>query len=179
MRPGIKAWQDSTRWRFLIRIRHLHISHNTPCLPHKILYFSFLLGITAVTKFRGEANKVNFGCSASGECTMAENLILCAFYIEKLEKLPNKQHCSIPMILKEWRFSLWDMILQTNIFQQISWKLQEACGTHRDPFISDACCFSQPCFDEAANLSYKLGGGGGGGGGTLITVHCRSANMNV
>ena len=35
------------------RIRHLHISHNTPCLPPKILYnlcFSFLLGITAVRK---------------------------------------------------------------------------------------------------------------------------------
>ena len=35
------------------RIRHLHISHNTPCLPPKILHnlcFSFLLGITAVRK---------------------------------------------------------------------------------------------------------------------------------
>ena len=149
MRPGIKAWQHSTRGSFLIRIRHLHISHNTPCLPPKFCIFHF-----------SWANKVNFGCSASGQYAMAENLILCAFYIGKLEKLPNKQHCSIPTILKEWRFSRWDMILQTNILQQISWKLQEACGTHWDPFISDACCFSQPCFDEAANLSYKLGGEG-------------------
>ena len=179
MRPGIKAWQHSTRWSFLIRIRHLHISHNTPCLPPKFCIFHFSWVLQPSQNFGGQANKVNFGCSASGQYTMAENLILCAFYIGKMEKLPNKQHCSIPMILKEWRFSRWDMILQTNILQQISWKLQEACGTHRDPFISDACCFSQPCFDEAANLSYKLGGEGGGGGGTLITVHCRSANMNV
>ena len=60
------------------RIRHLHISHNTPCLrspptPHPkilhILCFSFLLGITAVSKeiddnvyaqFWG-ANEVHFG----------------------------------------------------------------------------------------------------------------------
>ena len=54
------------------RIRHLHISHNTPCLPPKILHnlcFSFLLGITAVPKeiddnvyaqFWG-ANEVHFG----------------------------------------------------------------------------------------------------------------------
>ena len=158
MRPGIKAWQHSTRWSFLIRIRHFHISHKTPCLPPKFCIFHFSWVLQSSQNFGGQANKVNFGCSASGECTMAENLILCAFYIGKLQKLPNKQHCSIPMILKEWRFSLWDMILQTNILQQISWKLQEACGTHRDPFISDACCFSQPCFDEAANLSYKLGG---------------------
>ena len=137
MRPGIKTWQYSTRWSFLIRIRHLHISHNTPCLPPKfcICHFSWVLQTSQ--NLGGQANKVNFGCSASGECTMAENVILCAFYIGKLEKLPNKQHCSIPMILKEWRFSRWDMILQTNILQQISWKLQEACGTHRDPFISE------------------------------------------
>ena len=164
MRPGIKAWQHSTRWSFLIRIRHLHISHNTPCLPPKFCIFHFSWVLQSSQNFGGQANKVNFGCSASGECTMAENLILCAFYIGKLQILPNKQRCSIPMILKEWRFSLWDMILQTNILQQISWKLQEAYGTHRDPFISDACCFSQPCFDEAANLSYKLGGEGGGRG---------------
>ena len=34
-------------------IRHLRVSHNTPCLPPKILLnlcFSFLLGITAVPK---------------------------------------------------------------------------------------------------------------------------------
>ena len=82
--------------------------------------------------------------------------------IGKWEKLPNKEHCSIPMFLKEWRFSRWDMILQINILQQrqISWKSQKACGTHRDLFISDACCCSQPRFDEAENLFYKLGGGG-------------------
>ena len=35
------------------RIRHLRVSHNTPCLPPQILLnlcFSFLLGITAVPK---------------------------------------------------------------------------------------------------------------------------------
>ena len=60
-------------------IRHLHISHNGPYLPPKILHnlcFSFLLGITAVpretenntyAKLWG-ANKVHYGC-ASGEST--------------------------------------------------------------------------------------------------------------
>ena len=54
------------------RIRHLRVSHNTPCLPPKILLnlcLSFLLGITAVPKeiddnvyaqFWG-ANEVHFG----------------------------------------------------------------------------------------------------------------------
>ena len=63
-----------------IYIRHLHIFHNTPCLPPKILHnlcFSLLLGITAVpreiernayTKFGGGgANKVHFGRWACGE----------------------------------------------------------------------------------------------------------------
>ena len=52
-----------------IYIRHLHIFHNTPCLPPKILHnlcFSLLLGITAVpreiesnayTKFGGGGGK--------------------------------------------------------------------------------------------------------------------------
>ena len=60
-------------------IRHLHISHNGPYLPPKILHnlcFSFLLGITAVpreienntyTNLWG-ANKMHYGC-ASGELT--------------------------------------------------------------------------------------------------------------
>ena len=59
--------------------RHLHISHNGPYLPPKILHnlcFSFLLSITAVpretenntyAKLWG-ANKVHYGC-ASGEST--------------------------------------------------------------------------------------------------------------
>ena len=58
-------------------IRHLHISHNAPYLPPKILHnlcFSFLLGITTVpreienntyAKFWG-AKKVHFGRCASG-----------------------------------------------------------------------------------------------------------------
>ena len=56
-----------------------YISHNTPCLPTKILLnlcFSFLVGITAVpreiennasAKFWA-ANKVHLGRCASGEC---------------------------------------------------------------------------------------------------------------
>ena len=168
MRPGIKAWQHSTRWSFLIRIRHLHISHNKPCLPPKFCIFHFSWVLQSSQNFGGQANKVNFGCSASGECTMAENLILCAFYIGKLQKLPNKQHCSIPMILKEWRFSLWDMILQTNILQQISWKLQEACGTHRiHSSVTPVVVHSHVLMGlQTCPI-------------TLITVHCRSANMNV
>ena len=59
-------------------IRHSYISHNTPCLPPNILHnlwFSFLLGITAVpteienyayAKFWG-ANKVHFGRCACDE----------------------------------------------------------------------------------------------------------------
>ena len=39
MRPGIKAWQHSTRWSFLIRIRHLHVSHNTPVCPQNFVFF--------------------------------------------------------------------------------------------------------------------------------------------
>ena len=37
----------------------------------------------------------------------------------------------------------------------------------------DACCYSQPRFNKAANLFPKLEKGG-----TLITIHCRSANVN-
>ena len=60
-------------------IRHLHISHNAPYLPHKILHnlcFSFLLGITAAPReiennacaeFWG-ANKVHCGRCPSGVC---------------------------------------------------------------------------------------------------------------
>ena len=55
-----------------INIRHLHISHNEPYLPPKILHnlcFSFLLGITAVPREvenntlggGGVANKVHYG----------------------------------------------------------------------------------------------------------------------
>ena len=101
--------------------------------------------------------------------------------IGKWEKLPNKEHCSIPMFLKEWRFSRWDVILQINILQQrqISWKLQKACGTHRDLFTSDACCCSQPRFDEAENLFYKLGGGGGERELWLRFIAGRRTYMNV
>ena len=39
----------------------------------------------------------------------------------------------------------------------ICWKFSRALGTHPDPFISDeVCCYSQPRFDEAAKLFYKL-----------------------
>ena len=62
-----------------IGIRHLHISHNTPCLPPKILHkhcFQFLLGRLkhpgelknrGYAKFWGEANKVYCGRCANGE----------------------------------------------------------------------------------------------------------------
>ena len=60
-------------------IRHLHISHNGPYLPPKILHdlcFSFLLGITAVPRETENdtystllgANKMHYGCT-SGELT--------------------------------------------------------------------------------------------------------------
>ena len=62
-----------------IGIRHLHISHNTPCLPPKILHkhcFQFLVGRLkhpgelknrGYAKFWGEANKVYCGRYANGE----------------------------------------------------------------------------------------------------------------
>ena len=62
----------------IIYLRHLHISHDTPCLSPKILHnlcFSFLLGIAKVpreignntyAKFWG-ANQVYSGRCASGE----------------------------------------------------------------------------------------------------------------
>ena len=30
-------------------------------------------------------------------------------------------------------------------------------GQHPDPIISDVCCYSQRCFDEAAKFFHKLG----------------------
>ena len=68
---------NSKKWPHLPKIRHLHISHNAPYFPAKILHnlcFSFLLGITTVpreiennanAKFWG-ANKVHYGRCASG-----------------------------------------------------------------------------------------------------------------
>ena len=95
MWPGFKFWCRSHLWEFAVSfllccervlsgdsgfpIRHLHISHNTPCLPlPKILHnlcFSVLLGVSAVpreiknnayAKFWG-ANKVYYGRCANGE----------------------------------------------------------------------------------------------------------------
>ena len=95
MWPGFKFWCRSHMWEFAVSfllccervlsadsgfpIRHLHISHNTPCLPlPKILHnlcFSVLLGVSAVpreiennayAKFWG-ANKVYYGRCANGE----------------------------------------------------------------------------------------------------------------
>ena len=40
-------------------------------------------------------------------------------------------------------------------------------GQHPDPIISDVCCYSQPCFDEAAKLFHKLGEGGSPDHGSL------------
>ena len=40
-------------------------------------------------------------------------------------------------------------------------------GQHPDPIISDVCCYSQPCFDEAANFFHKLGEGGSPDHGSL------------
>ena len=68
-------------------IRHLHISHNTPYLPPKVLHnlcFSFLLGITAIQReIENNAyakcsglNKVHYGRCASGE--------LYCFFVFKL-----------------------------------------------------------------------------------------------
>ena len=66
--------------------RHLHISHNAPCFPPKILhdlFFSFLLGIAAVLRefennnyanFWG-ANKVHYGRCASG--VLADHSLRC------------------------------------------------------------------------------------------------------
>ena len=45
-------------------IRHVHISHNAPYLPPKILHnlcFSFLLGITAVPREIENKRYANFG----------------------------------------------------------------------------------------------------------------------
>ena len=47
-------------------------------------------------------------------------------------------------------------------------------GQHPDPIISDVCCYSQPCFAEAAKFSINWGKVV-----ALITVHCRSQGMNV
>jgi len=46
-------------------------------------------------------------------------------------------------------------------------KLRRAFKTHSDPFVSDVCCYSQPCFDEAAELFHKLGEGGSPDHGSL------------
>ena len=70
---SLQKKKQPIRARFSVAIHHLHISHNTPCLHN--LYFSHLLGITAVPreienngyeKFWG-ANKVHFGRCTSGE----------------------------------------------------------------------------------------------------------------
>ena len=45
---------------------------------------------------------------------------------------------------------------------------------NQSPFIRGVCCYSQPrSYNKAAKLLPKLEEGG-----TLITIHCRSANMN-
>ena len=68
---------------YLNAIRHLHISHNAPYLPPKILHnlrVSFLLGITAVPReiennayvtFWG-ANEVHYGRCVNGECSRGQ-----------------------------------------------------------------------------------------------------------
>ena len=40
-------------------------------------------------------------------------------------------------------------------------------GQHPDPIISDVCCYSQPCFAEAAKFFHKLGEGGSPDHGSL------------
>ena len=60
MRPGIKAWQHSTRWSFLIRIRHLHISHNTPCLRPKFCIFHFSWVLQSSQNFGGAGKQGEF-----------------------------------------------------------------------------------------------------------------------
>lgn len=47
-------------------------------------------------------------------------------------------------------------------------KLRRAFKTHSDPVVSDICCYSQPCFDEATKLFRKLGEGG-----STDHVHCQ------
>ena len=49
-------------------------------------------------------------------------------------------------------------------------------GQHPDPIISDVCCYSQPCFDEAAKLFHELNWGKVV---ALITIHYRSQGMNA
>lgn len=46
-------------------------------------------------------------------------------------------------------------------------KLRRAFRTHSDPVVGDICCYSQPCFDEAAELFHKLGEGGSADHGSL------------
>ena len=46
-------------------------------------------------------------------------------------------------------------------------KLRRAFKTHSDPVVSDICCYSQPCFDEATKLFRKLGEGGSTDHGSL------------
>ena len=53
-----------------IYIRHLHIFHNTPCLPPKILHnlcFSLLLGITAVPREIERNAYTKFGGGGGGK----------------------------------------------------------------------------------------------------------------
>ena len=59
----------------------------------------------------------------------------------------------------------------------IFYKLRRPFKTHSDPVVSDVRCYSQPYFDEAAELFHKLGEVGSGDHGSLpvakykISVH--------
>ena len=52
-------------------------------------------------------------------------------------------------------------------------KLRRAFKTHSDPVVSDICCYSQPCFDEATKLFRKLGEGGSTDHGSLPVTKCK------
>ena len=68
-------------------IRHLHISHNTPRLPSKLI--SFLLGITTVPReFENSANANFFLLAGAGRLGVGDN----ANAIFWVERGANKVH---------------------------------------------------------------------------------------
>ena len=100
---AIKVSLVNCHW--LLGTHHLHISHNTPCLPPKILYilcFQFLLGITVVPgEIWDSAYATFWGENNSGRCANGE-LHIWAYrthFKDLLEWPPNNTFpmCNFPM----------------------------------------------------------------------------------
>ena len=105
-------------------------------------------------------------------------------FLLRKETLLNCKHCFWVTVTRYFQYVFISGVVslqncnmyQRNIlqYQQISWKLHKASWTLPSFFISVkffACCYSQPCFGEAAKSFHKLP--------SLITVDCPSYNMNV